>query len=285
MSLGFVLEGGGMRGIYTSGVLDEFMVNGIKVDGLAGVSAGIIHGLSYVSEQYARNIRYFVKYRSDKRFMSFQSMFNTGDLCEKEFCYHEIPEKLAPLDFKKFKENTAKGFKVYSVATNLETGKAEYLEINDVFEQMDAVRASASLPLVSKIVEYNGMKLLDGGSSDSIPLKAMQDLGFEKNIVILTRPAGYIKKPDKSMPLMKKVYKDYPEYLKCCEGRYKEYNKELLYVDKAEMDGNAFVIRPSRIIKISRSEKDIEKIKKMYKLGRFDAQRALAGVKEFINGD
>ena len=150
MSLGLVLEGGGMRGIYTSGILDEMMLNGIKVDGLVGVSAGIIHGISYVTEQYARNIRYFVKYRSDKRFMSISSFLKSGDVCEEDYCYHQIPDTLAPLDYKKFRENAEK-IEVYSVATNLETGKPEYLRITDVQEQMDAVRASASLPLVSRI--------------------------------------------------------------------------------------------------------------------------------------
>ncbi len=283
MSLGLVLEGGGMRGIYTSGVLDEFMLHGIKADGLIGVSAGIIHGISYVSGQYARNIRYFVKYRSDSRFMSFRSLFTTGDICEEDFCYHKIPEELAPLDFEKFREAVANGFKVYSVATNLETGKAEYLEVTDVQKQVDAVRASASLPLVSHTVEYEGMKLLDGGSADSIPLKAMQDLGFERNIVIETRPEGYLKKPDKSMPLMKRVYADYPEYLKTCEMRYLDYNEERLYVDRCEHEGNTFVIRPSRSLKISRSEKDIDKIKRMYKLGRYDGQNIMPELIRFIN--
>ena len=282
MSLGLVLEGGGMRGIYTSGVLDEMMLRGVKVDGLLGVSAGIIHGISYVSEQYARNIRYFVKFRSDKRFMSINSFLKSGDICEEDYCYHQIPDTLAPLDYEKFRANS-ESMKVYSVATNLETGKAEYLRITDVKEQMDAVRASASLPLVSRIVEYDGKKLLDGGSADSIPLEASEKLGFDKNIVVLTRPEGFVKKTDRSMPVMKRVYSDYPEYLKTCENRYIDYNHELEYVRKAEENGTAFVIKPSRTIKISRSESDIEKIKRMYKLGRFDAQNCMDELIEFIS--
>ena len=283
MAIGLVLEGGGMRGIYTSGILDEMLQEGIKVDGLIGVSAGIIHGISYVSEQYARNIRYFVKYRSDKRFMSIQSLIKTGNVCEDEFCYNDIPKRLAPLDFEKFRERTAGGFRVFSVATNLETGKAEYIPITDVETQMDAIKASASLPLVSKVVEYNGMKLLDGGSADSIPLKAMQERGFSKNIVILTRPDGFVKKPDHSMPIMKKVYKNYPEYLDTCERRYIDYNSELSYVQKESEKGNTFVIRPSRSIKVARSESDIEKIKRMYKLGRYDAKNNMIGLKKFVS--
>ena len=285
MATGLVLEGGGMRGIYTSGVLDELLQEGVKVDGLIGVSAGIIHGISYVSEQYARNIRYTVKYRGDKRFLSLTSLIKTGNLCEDEFCYNEIPFKLSPVDFEKFRENVKKGFRVFSVATNLETGSAEYLPVTDVETQMDAIKASASLPLVSRIVEYNGMKLLDGGSADSIPLKAMQERGYDRNIVVLTRPEGFVKKPDRSMPLMKKGYKDYPEYLATCENRYIDYNDELEYVKKEEKKGDTFVIQPSRYIKVSRSETDIEKIKRMYKLGRYDAKNLMVGIKHFMKNE
>ena len=272
MATGIVLEGGGMRGIYTSGVLDELLQEGVKVDGLIGVSAGIIHGISYVSEQYARNIRYTVKYRGDKRFLSLTSLIKTGNLCEDEFCYNEIPFKLSPVDFEKFRENVKKGFRVFSVATNLETGSAEYLPVTDVETQMDAIKASASLPLVSRIVEYNGMKLLDGGSADSIPLKAMQERGYDRNIVVLTRPEGFVKKPDRSMPLMKK-------------NRYIDYNDELEYVKKEEKKGDIFVIQPSRYIKVSRSETDIEKIKRMYKLGRYDAKNLMVGIKHFMKNE
>lgn len=282
MSLGLVLEGGGMRGIYTSGVLDEMLLNGIKVDGLIGVSAGIIHGISYVSEQFARNIRYFVKYRSDKRFMSFSNIFKTGDICDEQFCYHDIPDQLYPFDYDTFRKNANESIKVYSVASNLETGKADYLRIYDVKENVDAIRASASLPLVSRIVEYNGIKYLDGGSTDSIPLKGMQELGFENNIVVFTRPEGYQKKPDRSMFLMNRKYKYYPKYLEACRDRHIMYNKELEYIDGCEKEGTAFVIRPSRTIKISRSEKDIEVIKKMYKLGRFDAKNCMEELKQYI---
>lgn len=282
MSLGLVLEGGGMRGIYTSGVLDEMLLNDIKVDGLIGVSAGIIHGISYVSEQFARNVRYFVKYREDKRFMSFSSLFKSGDVCDEQFCYHDIPDKLYPLDYETFNENAAEKIKVYSVASNLKTGKADYLRITDLQPQMNAVRASSSLPLVSRIVEYDGKEYLDGGSTDSIPLKAMQDLGFAKNIVVLTRPDDYVKKSDKSMPLMNIKYKEYPEYLEACRNRHNMYNAQVAYVKKCEESGDAFVIRPSRKIKISRSEKDIEVIKRMYKLGRFDAQNKLEELKKYV---
>ena len=272
--LGLVVEGGGMRGIYASGVLDELLLRGVKADGLVGVSAGIIHGVSYVSNQLGRNIRYFLKYREDKRFMSWTSLFKTGNVCETEFCYDEIPYKLSKFDFDTFAQR-AKDMEVYSTVTSLDTGKAEYLRLYDLREQMDAVRASASLPLVSENVEVDGKLYLDGGTADSIPLKFMQSAGFKKNIVILTRPAGYVKKPDKTFPLLKAKYKNYPGYVKACEDRHKMYNEELRYVREQELKGNILVIRPSRVINVSRTEKNLEKMKRMYKLGRFDAMNAL----------
>jgi len=272
--LGLVVEGGGMRGIYASGVLDELLLRGVKADGLVGVSAGIIHGVSYVSNQLGRNIRYFLKYREDKRFMSWTSLFKTGNVCETEFCYDEIPYKLSKFDFDTFAQRT-KDMEVYSTVTSLDTGKAEYIRLYDLREQMDAVRASASLPLVSENVEVDGKFYLDGGTADSIPLKFMQSSGFEKNIVILTRPAGYVKKPDKTFPLLKAKYKNYPGYVKACEDRHKMYNDELRYVRDQELKGKILVIRPSRVINVSRTEKNLEKMKRMYKLGRFDAMNAL----------
>ncbi len=282
--LGIVCEGGGMRGIYVSGVLDEMLIRGIKADGLVGVSAGIIHGISYVSNQCGRNIRYFCKYRSNKRFMSWSSFFKTGNVCETEFCYEEIPYKLSRFDFAEFRKRAEK-IETYSVVTSLETGKAEYIRLYDLTRQMNAVRASASLPLVSENVEYDGKYYLDGGTADSIPLGFMLSQGFKKNIVILTRPEGYVKKADKSFPILKAKYKDYPEYIKACGDRHIMYNDELRLVRELERRGDILVIRPSRSLKVSRSEGDIEKIKRMYKLGRFDAMKMFErkDVKEWLN--
>ena len=272
--LGLVVEGGGMRGIYASGVLDELLLRGVKADGLVGVSAGIIHGVSYVSNQLGRNIRYFLKYREDKRFMSWSSFFKTGNVCETEFCYDEIPYKLSKFDFDTFAKR-AQTMEVYSTATSLDTGKAEYIRLYDLREQMDAVRASASLPLISENVEVDGKFYLDGGTADSIPLKFMQSQGFNKNIVILTRPEGYVKQPDKTLPFLKAKYKDYPEYVKACQDRHIMYNEELRYIREQERKGNIIVIKPSRHINVGRAEKNLEKMKRMYKLGRFDAMNAL----------
>ena len=283
--LGIVVEGGGMRGIYASGVLDEILLRGVVADGLVGVSAGIIHGISYVSNQCGRNIRYTLKYRGNKRFMSFSSFFKTGNICETDFCYNEIPYKLSKFDFETFRDR-AEYIETYSTVTSLKNGKAEYIRLYDLETQMDAVRASASLPLISENVEYEGNYYLDGGTADSIPLKFMMDLGFKKNIVILTRPKGYVKKPDNTFPLLKAKYKNYPGYVKACRDRHIMYNDELRLVKKLEKEGKVFVIRPSRSIKVGRAESDVEKIKRMYKLGRFDAMNALnsAKARDFLKG-
>ena len=281
--LGLVLEGGGMRGIYTAGVLDEFMIHGIQVDGLVGVSAGILHGISYISEQMGRNIRYCVKYRKDKRFMSMQSLIRTGNYCEEEFCYHEIPDKLNPFDYETFRKN-AKDIEVYSCATNLETGKGEYIRLYDVKSQIDAVRASASLPLVSENVEYEGMKLLDGGTADSIPIDFMREKGFGRNIVILTRPAGYQKGPDRTMPLMKLKYKEFPRYVRAAAERQDSYNKTLERLKEYEAQGEALILCPSRDLKVGRTEKNIDNVKRMYKLGRFDAQNRMDEILAYVKG-
>ncbi|MBQ9870347.1 MAG: patatin family protein [Eubacterium sp.] len=281
--LGLVLEGGGMRGIYTSGVLDEFMERGVRVDGLVGVSAGILHGISYVSEQLGRNIRYFVKLRSNKRFMSLQSLIRTGNICETEFCYHEIPEVLAPFDNGTFVKN-AKDLEVYSTATNLETGKAEYIRLLDVERQIDALRASASMPLVSEIVEYDGMKLLDGGTADSIPIDFMRGKGFQRNIVVLTQTEGYQKKPDRTLPFMKWKYADYPEYIKAAEERYRKYNATLERLAEYEKNGSVLILRPSRDLGVGRTEKKVENLKRLYKLGRFDARNKMEEILEYVKG-
>jgi len=281
--LGLVLEGGGMRGIYTAGVLDEFLLNGISVDGLVGVSAGILHGISYVSEQMGRNIRYCIKYRGDKRFMSLRSLIRTGNICETEFCYHQIPDELYPFDYETFSKN-AEQVEVYSCATNLKTGKAEYIRITDVKTQIEAIRASASLPMVSKIVEYDGMKLLDGGTADSIPVDFMRSSGFGRNIVILTRTAGYQKGADRTMPVMKRIYKDYPEYIKAAADRQKSYNETLERLADYEEAGEVLVLRPSRDLGVGRTEKNVENLKRMYKLGRFDAQNRMEEILAYVKG-
>lgn len=277
MKTGLVLEGGAMRGIYTAGVLDVFMEQGIAFDGVIGVSAGVIHGCSYVSGQHGRSIRYYLKYMKNPRFLSFRSLLRTGNLVETEFCYHEIPEKLDVFDYDAF-EKSAMDF--YATCTNVETGKAEYIHM-DSMREIDYARASASMPLVSQIVEVGGMKLLDGGVADSIPLQAFCSMGYEKNVVVLTRPAGYRKKPS-NMALARRVYRKYPAFLDAMENRYLHYNQTLEMIEERERKGEIVVIRPSRDPDIGRMEKKPEKVSEVYQLGCQDAWKKTEKVKAFL---
>ena len=206
MRTGLVLEGGGMRGIYTAGVLDVFMEHGITFDGVIGVSAGAVHGCSYLSGQKGRSIRYYEKYCGDERFMSMKSYIKTGNVVGVDFCYHELPDKLDLYDHKAFLANPTE---FYVTCTNVETGEAEYLRVTDMKGQIDYVRASASLPYLSRIVEIDDKKYLDGGCTDSIPIEQFIKLGFQNNVLVLTRPADHIRK--KENPLAARLfYRKYP---------------------------------------------------------------------------
>lgn len=280
MPTALVLEGGAKRGIYTAGVLDVFLENGIAVGAVFGVSAGAIHGCTFVAGQRGRSLRYNLKYGNDPRFMSLKSWLKTGNVVDTEFCYHELPDKLDPFDHKTFEKSTTK---FYAVCSNIETGKAECILCPSLRgEKIDYLRASASLPFLSRIVEIDGKKLLDGGICDSIPLKAAQDLGYDKNIVILTRPAGYRKPKSFSRFLANPVYRKYPKFAQAIINRPQMYNDELDYINAQETAGKTLVIRPSKTIKIGKMEQNLELVKEMYNLGRHDALAMIDKIKAFL---
>ncbi len=278
--IGLVLEGGGMRGIYTAGVLDVFMDHGLTFDGVIGVSAGAIHGCSYLSGQRGRSIRYYKKYCGDKRFMSLRNLLFSGDLAGKQFCYHDIPERLDPYDYDAFNRSHTE---FYAGCSNLETGKAEYLRITDMKRQVDRMRASASLPLVSRIVSINGMKLLDGGCTDSIPVRAFLKMGFTRDVVVLTRHLGYQKAPEHT-GLARIIYHRYPLFVKALRQRHLVYNKTLEDIARLEQSGQIFVIRPSVPLTISRIESDPEKLQQVYDIGVRDAQKQLPALLAWREG-
>ena len=278
---GLVLEGGGMRGIYTAGVLDVFLDHRIGFDGVIGVSAGAIHGCSFVSGQKGRSIRYYKEYCADKRFMSWESFFRTGNLVNTEFCYHEIPEKLDLYDFQAFaRSETA----FYVGCSNVETGEPEYIRIRDMKRDIDYIRASASMPYVSETVQAGGMKLLDGGCTDSIPVKAFMKLGYERNVVILTRQKGYKKKPEKA-GLERIVYRHYPAFARALRNRHWVYNRQLEEIEELKDCGKAFLIRPSEPLNISRVSKDKNEIEAVYRLGVEDGTRMLPALLEWLGTD
>lgn len=279
MKTGFVLEGGAMRGIYTAGVLDVFMEEGIQVDGVAGVSAGAIHGASYVSAQPGRNFRYHKKYCGNWRFMSLRSWLLTGDMVGYKFCYDTIPYELDPFDFKAFSESKTEFF---AGVTNVETGEAELLSGRGEKELLANIHASASLPVVSKIVKIGDKKYLDGGISDSIPSAAFKKIGYDRQIVVLTRPKGYRKSSEKLLPVIRKQYRKYPEFVGACERRYLVYNETVDRLEEAGKKGDIILIRPTEEIPIKRTEKNPEVLQAQYDLGRKDALAQLEAVKEYL---
>lgn len=280
MKTGIVVEGGGMRGIYGAGVLDVLLENDIKADGLIGVSAGAIHGCSFVSGQKGRSIRYNLKYSRDPRYMSMRSLIRTGDMFGIDFCYRELPETLDPFDNETFESSSTE---YYVTCTDVETGQPVYHRCPSLRgDRIDWVRASASMPLASRIVELDGKKLLDGGVADSIPVMAFRKMGFKKDLVILTGPEGYRKKQNPMLPLIRRAYREYPEFVETAASRHLVYNRELDEISRLEREGEILVIRPSRRIKISRTERRPERIEQMYRLGREDAMKAFSGIKAFM---
>ena len=275
-----VLEGGAMRGIYTAGVLDIFLKNNIHVDAVIGVSAGSIHGCSYVSEQYERSIDYYKMCRNDYRFMSFKSWFKSGNICDTDYCYDEVPNKIYPFDHDTFGKSKTK---FYVTVTNVETGEPEYIYLKSLRgNNIDYLRASASMPVVSKIVEINGKKYLDGGMSDSIPLKYFQSIGYDKCIVVKTKDKSYVKTKEKILPIAKRMYKKYPDFIKRLRERHIDYNEQIKYVREEEKKGNIIVIEPSRKLKITKLDKKMENIIEAYEQGRIDAGNHLKEIKRFL---
>lgn len=278
MKTGLVLEGGGVRGIYVAGVLDVFLEQGIRFDGVIGNSAGAIHGCSYLSNQKGRSIRYYKKYCGDPRFMSFRSWITTGDLVGVDFCYHELPEKLDVYDNDAFERC---GIPFYTVCTNIETGKPEYLRITDMSRQIDYLRASASLPYFSRPVDIGGRKYLDGGCTDSIPVQAFRDMGYERNVLVLTQPADYRKKPEHAA-LAKIIYAKYPALAQALSNRYVGYNRTADLIRQLEERDEVFVIRPERALRIGRMEKDPENVERVYHIGRRDAEKQLERLQTWL---
>jgi len=278
MSIGLVLEGGAMRGMYTAGVLDVFLENNIEVDGIVGVSAGVLFGVNYLSKQKGRVIRYNKKYIKDKRYMGMRSLLRTGNIINKEFAFYELPTKLDIFDEETFEKSKTK---MYAAITNIETGKAEYVKLNNIFEQMEVLRATSAMPFVSKIVKLENGKYLDGGISDSIPIDKCKELGYDKIIVILTRPIEYRKSKSNKMITKIKYFK-YPNLVKCINNRYKNYNDTVKKIIDMENKKEIFVIRPSKCVNIKRIEKDENKLQEMYDLGIEDAKNKINELKEFI---
>lgn len=273
-----VLEGGAMRGMYTAGVLDVLMEQNISADQIVGVSAGALFGVNYVSGQKGRAIRYNKRFDSDPDYLGIRPLLREGNIVSTEYAYHRVPRELDPFDNAAYQQ---KGTPFYAVVTNIRTGKPEYIRISDVFAQMDVLRASGSMPLVSRPVAIGGERYLDGGISDSVPFAWMAEQGCGKLIVVLTRDASYRKKPASRAMALYRLRR--PKVAELLLNRHTRYNADLDKLRQWEVEGKAFVIRPSQPITIRSLESDPDKLQSVYDLGTADAEKSLDALKEYLN--
>ncbi len=275
-----IMEGGAMRGMFTAGVTDVMMENDITFDGAAGTSAGAAYGCNFKSHQIGRVIRYHKKYCRDRRFASLWSLFKTGDLFGADFCYYEIPDKLDKFDRETFKNSP---MEFYVTCTDIVTGKPVYHRCDNADKNdIEWMRASASIPMAAEIVKIDGKLLLDGGMTDSIPVRFMQNLGYDKCVVILTQPFGYIKKKNNMIPLLKIKYKEYPNLIKALKNRHIMYNETLKYIDEQEKAGRLLAIRPPEALEIKHVSHKPEELERVYQIGRKVCAENLQRIKDFL---
>ena len=283
MKRGLVLEGGAMRGLFTCGIIDVMMEAGIEPNGLIGVSAGAAFGCNYKSRQPGRAIRYNKRFAKDKRYCSWQSWLKTGNLYNAEFGYHIIPTQYDIYDDQAFDENP---MAFYAVCTNVETGGPVYKRLEKATPlTYDWIRASASMPLVSKVVELEGLKVLDGGVADSIPLAYFESIGYERNVVILTQPDGYVKEHNPLMPLMRVALRKYPRMIEAMDKRHLMYNEEVEYVRQAEREGRCLVIRPQEKLPIGHFSHDPEEMQRVYDIGTKTGKKYQEVLKRFYEAE
>lgn len=283
MKKGLVLEGGGLRGIYTSGIIDEMMAQGFtNIDGIVGVSAGACFGVNMKSNQPGRALRYNLQMVGNSEYMSVRTMLKTGSYINPEFCYHVVPTQIDVFDGEAFAANP---MEFHLVCTDCATGKPVYHQIDHVdYEVLEWIRASASLPMVCQPVPLDGKMLLDGGLSDSIPLKFFQGLGYERNIVILTRPLSYRKEPLSFSWAVKLILRKYPAIYECMKHRHEMYNAQMDYVISEAKKGNTLIIAPEEPLQIGRVEMKPDKLNLMHRLGREACLKHLDEIKDFLRG-
>ena len=280
MKKGLIMEGGAMRGMFTAGVIDVMMEQGIEFDGAVGVSAGAAFGCNYKSKQIGRVIRYNTRFCQDKRYGGFRVLLKEGNFYSRQFCYEEVPLKYDPFDYDTYEQNP---MAFYVVCTDVDTGKAEYHKYENRHDHgFEWIRASASMPLVSQMVEIDGRNYLDGAMADSIPVQFFQSIGYDRNVVILTQPLGFRKKPDSMLPLMKLYYRKYPKLLEAIASRHIHYNAALDEIARQEAAGELLVIRPPEKLPIGRTENDPQKLRSVYETGRRTAEARMAEIRAYL---
>ena len=280
MKKGLVLEGGAMRGLFSCGVMDVLMENGIEFDGIVGISAGATFGCNYKSKQIGRAVRYNKRFAGDERYGSFKSLLKTGDLFDVDFCYNKIPFELDLFDTETFKSNPTE---FWMGVSDLKTGKPVYKKITEGRgKDLEWMRASASIPLLSRPVEIDGGLYLDGGITDSIPLKYMESIGYDRNVVILTQPRGFVKKRNKFIFMARILLRKYPEFIKAFKQRHNMYNSETQYVYEKADKGEIFVIHPEEALNIGGAESNPDELQRVYDLGRKAAEAKINELKTFL---
>ena len=281
MKTGLIMEGGAMRGMFTAGVLDVLMENGLVTDGAIGVSAGAVFGCNYKSHQIGRVIRYNTEYCNDKRYASFKNLVKTGNLYSEQFCYHEVPEKLDPFNEAAF---AASPMDFFVVCTDVKTGEPIYHKCRKGdAEDVLWMEASASMPLAAKIVKIGHYGLLDGGVADSIPVRFFESIGYKRNLIILTKPKGYTKKKNKFLPAIRAKYFRYPAFVEAVADRHERYNETLSYISMLEQAGKDYVIRPPIPLEIGAMERDPAQLRRVYETGRAVAQIQVEKIRDFLN--
>ena len=281
MKTGLIMEGGAMRGMFTAGVLDVLMENGLVTDGAIGVSAGAVFGCNYKSHQIGRAIRYNTEYCNDKRYASFKNLLKTGNLYSEQFCYHEVPEKLDPFNEAAF---AASPMDFFVVCTDVKTGEPIYHKCRKGdAEDVRWMEASASMPLAAKIVKIGHYGLLDGGVADSIPVRFFESIGYKRNLIILTQPKGYTKKKNKFLPAIRAKYFRYPAFVEAVADRHERYNETLSYISMLEQAGKDYVIRPPIPLEIGAMERDPAQLRRVYETGRAVAQIQVEKIRDFLN--
>lgn len=274
-----VLEGGAMRGMYTAAVLDVLMDEGIKVDAIYATSAGVLFGVNYISGQRGRAIRYNKRFSRDKRYMGIHSLITSGNVINKDFAFYEVPFTLDVFDQEAYSRSATK---MIATVTNVHTGGVEYIEVKNVLEQMEVLRAASAMPFVSQMVELDGQLYLDGGLADSIPLKKCQEDGYERIIVVETRPAGYRKSKPNSL-FAKLFYSKYPNLVETTNNRYIGYNAILQEIDELDAKEEIVLVRPTKELNLGRIESDPNRLQEMYDLGISDAKALLPRIKKFLS--
>lgn len=280
MKRGLIMEGGAMRGMFTAGVIDVMMEHGIVYDGAIGVSAGAVFGCNYKSKQPGRVIRYNVAYCTNPHYAGIHTLLRTGDIFGEQFCYHDIPDRLDPFDYRAYRENP---MQFYIVATEVRTGEPVYKRVDACDrEGLQWLRASASMPLVSNIIRIGDHEMLDGGIGDSVPVQYFEELGYDRNVVILTRPENYRKPRNRMMPLVQAKLRKYPKMVEAMANRHERYNAAMDYILDREKEGKLFVIRPPKAIGVSAVERSRSRLLAAYRMGYDTMMQDIQKLQSFL---